>query len=97
MWIMPTLKYEFVWDFTMSPEQDTVASILNKHLNNKQITDEQIKYVLDVLSENPNILVEIQFTPDNLMKLIEKNPNLATEIFLKISKSIIFQEYLGLI
>jgi hypothetical protein len=92
MWIMPTLKYDFVWDFTMSPEQDTVATILNKHMNNKHITEEQVKYILEVLSENPKILVDIQFTPENLMKLIEKNHSLATEIFLKISKSEIFQE-----
>lgn len=92
MWIMPTLKYDFLWDFTMSPEQDAVASILNKPLNNKVITEEQMKYVLDILAENPNILAEIQFTPDNLMHLIEKNPNFAAEILLKISKNIIFEE-----
>jgi len=92
MWIMPTLKYDFLWDFTMSPEQDAVASILNKPLNNKNITEEQMKYVLDILSENPNILAEIQFTPDNLMQLIEKNSNFAAEILLKISKNIIFEE-----
>lgn len=92
LWIMPTMKYDFIWDFTMSPEQDTVASILNKPLNNKTITEEQIKYVLDIIAENPKILVEIQFTPDNLWKLIEKNHTLATDIFLKISKHIIFQE-----
>lgn len=94
LWIMPTLRYDFIWDFTMSPEQDTVTSILNKPLNNKPLTEEQMKYVLDILSENPNILVEIQFTPENLMHLIEKNANFAEEIFIKISKSIIFQEYI---
>ncbi len=92
LWIMPTLRYDFIWDFTMSPEQDTVTSILNKPLHGKQITEEQIKYVLDILAENPNILVEIQFTPENLMKLIERNANFAQEIFIKISKARIFQE-----
>ncbi len=92
LWVMPTLKYDFIWDFTMSPEQDTVASILNKPLNNKAVTDEQIKYVLDIISENPQILIEIQFTPDSLMRLMEKNHTLATDILLRISKHIIFQE-----
>lgn len=92
MWVMPTLKFDFLWDFTMSPEQDTFASILNKPLNNKPITEEQIKYVLDILTENPKILVEVQFTPDDLMKLIEKNHTLATDIFLKISKHVIFEK-----
>ncbi len=92
MWIIPTLKYDFIWDFTMSPEQDTVATLLNKPLNGKHITEEQTKYVLDTISENPKILVEIQFTPDSVMKLTEKNHNLATDILLRISKHQIFQE-----
>lgn len=61
-------------------------------MNNKTITEEQTKYVLDML-ENPLILKEIQFTPEDLMKLIEKNAALAIDIMLKISKSQIFQEY----
>lgn len=92
IWITPTLKYDFVWDFTMSPEQDTVASILNKPLCGKPVTEEQMKYVINTIAENPYILSEIQFVPESLMKLIEKNDEFATEILLKISKHIIFQE-----
>jgi hypothetical protein len=68
-----------------------VSDILNKALSNKTISEEQTKYVLDML-ENPYILKEINFIPEDLMKLIDKNSTLATEIMLKISKSQIFQE-----
>jgi hypothetical protein len=95
LWVMPTLKHEFLWDFTMSPEQDTIASILNKPLIGKTVTEEQTKYILDILSENPNILVEIQFTPEDLMKLIEKNHTFATDIFLKISKHTSFEKLIN--
>jgi hypothetical protein len=101
MWIMPTLKYDFIWDFPMSREFDNrkvkilysylVSNILNKVMNNKTITEEQNRYVIDML-ENPLILKEINFTPDDLNKLIEKNSNLVVEMLLKISKSSIFQE-----
>jgi len=108
------MKYDFLWDFTMTPEQDTgmniyynkvyllfqiinilVLSLLNKIINNSSnsnINDEQTRYILDKIAENPNILTEIEFTPDCLMKLIEKNTKLATDIFHKISKNQCFQE-----
>jgi len=55
-------------------------------------TDEQMKFVLDIFHENPNFIALIQFSPENLMKLIEKNSHFATEIFFKISNSEYFQE-----
>ena len=68
--------------------------MLNKIINSSSpISDEQIRYILDKISENPNILTEIEFTPECLMKLIEKNSNLATEIIIKISKTQCFEEY----
>ncbi len=68
---------------------------MNKIINTSSpISDEQIRYILDKISENPNILTEIEFTPECLMKLIEKNSNLATEIIIKISKTQSFEEYI---
>lgn len=55
-------------------------------------SEEQMKYVLDIFNENPNFIAEIQFSPENLMKLIERNTPFATEIFFKISNSEYFQE-----
>ena len=82
MWIMPTINYDFIWDFTMTPEQDNLANILNK----KDMTQEQINYALELIDKNQNILKEINFTPECLMQLIENNPTFACDILLKISK-----------
>lgn len=87
MWIMPTLNYDFIWDFTMTPEQDNLCSILNKPIHDKNVTEEQINYALELIEKNPNILKEINFGPENLMKLIEKNVPFSGDILLKISKN----------
>lgn len=92
MWIIPTLKYDFIWDFTMSPEQDTISSLLNRILKNKVLTEEQNSYVLEVIGENPNILKEINFTPESMIQLIEKNEDLATEILCKIGRHNSFEK-----
>ena len=96
MWILPSLKYDFVWDFTMSPEQETVSNLINRPLKNKTLSEEQTNYLLETIGENPGILREINFTSDSLMKLIEKNDELAKEILFKISHYKEFENYLSL-
>ena len=95
MWILPTLKYDFIWDFTMSPVQENLNNLINRPLKNKSLTPEQIDYIIETIGENPNILKEINFTPDSIMKLIEKNDDLATQILYKISDYNGFEEYLS--
>ena len=96
MWILPSLKYDFIWDFTMSPEQETVSNLINRPLKNKTLSEEQTNYLLETIGENPGILREINFTSDCLMKLIEKNDELAKEILFKISHYKEFENYLSL-
>ena len=96
MWILPTLKYDFIWDFTMAPIQDTLSNLLNKPLKNKPLNEEQSNFIIETIEENPNILKEIGFKPDNLFELIEKNESLATEIFFKLSNHTGFEDYLTL-
>ena len=96
MWILPTLKYDFIWDFTMAPIQDTLSNLLNKPLKNKTLNEEQFNFITETIEENPNILKEIGFKPDNLFELIEKNENLATEILFKIANHEGFEAYLNL-
>ena len=96
MWILPTLKYDFIWDFTMAPIQDTLSNLLNKPLKNKTLNEEQFNFIIETIEENPNILKEIGFKPDNLFELIEKNENLATEILFKIANHEGFEAYLNL-
>ena len=96
MWILPTLKYDFIWDFTMAPIQDTLSNLLNKPLKNKSLNEEQFNFIIETIEENPNILKEIGFKPDNLFDLIEKNELLATEIFFRLSNQTGFEDYLSL-
>ena len=96
MWILPTLKYDFIWDFTMAPIQDTLSNLLNKPLKNKILNEEQFNFIIETIEENPNILKEIGFKPDNLFELIEKNENLASEILCKIANHEGFEAYLNL-
>lgn len=95
MWILPTLKYDFIWDFTMSPEEDTISNLIHRSLENKELSEEQTKYLLETIGENQNILDKIKFTPDLLMELIEKKEALATEIMVKISRYNSFEKYLN--
>ena len=96
MWILPTLKYDFIWDFTMAPIQDTLSNLFNKPLKNKILNEEQFNFIIETIEENPNILKEIGFKPDNLFELIEKNENLASEILCKIANHEGFEAYLNL-
>ena len=62
MWILPSLKYDFIWDFTMSPEQETISNLINRPLKNKALSEEQTNYLLESIGENPAILKEINFS-----------------------------------
>lgn len=93
MWILPTLKYEFIWDFTMSPEQESIAKLIHKAQKKETLTEEQKNYLLEKIGVNPNLLKEINFSPEALWELIEKNDELSTEIFFKISNFNRFENY----
>ena len=95
LWIIPTLKHNFIYDFNLTKEKDSISSILFKPLINKQITKDEDDFVMETLNKNPNILSEINFTSSKFMNLIEKNVSFATNIFLKISTSNLFQNYLN--
>jgi hypothetical protein len=97
LWIIPTLKHDFIYDFNdsnLNKDKESISSILFKPFNNKQINKSENDYVMNLLENNPNILNDIHFTSDKFMQLIEKNDVFATNIFLKISNNNIFQEYL---
>jgi len=82
LWIIPTLKHDFIYDFNLTKEKDSISSILFKPFNNKQISKEENDFVMGILNNNPNILLEINFTSSKFITLIEKNESFATNIFL---------------
>ncbi len=63
-------------------------------MSGKTISEEQEKIIIDTIQENPKVLLEIKFTPENLYKLIENNTKFSSEIYLRLSKAEFFKDYL---
>ena len=89
LWIMPTLKHEFIWDFTQS--KDKVFSYLHHYDN---LNEEKIIFCLNEIEQNPLLLKEIKFNSIKMMELLEVNQDFCFQLLMKISKNTIFEEYL---
>ena len=94
LWIIPTLKHNFIYDFYLTKEKDSISNILFKPFNNQIINQNEIDFIMNILNDNPNILSEINFNCEKFMLLIEKNDSSAFNILLKISNTNLFQDYL---
>ncbi len=94
LWIIPTLKHNFIYDFYLTKEKDSISNILFKPFNNQIINQNEIDFIMNILNDNPNILSEINFNSEKFMLLIEKNDSFAFNILLKISNTNLFQDYL---
>ena len=71
---------------------NVVTGILDKVIEGKLISADEEAEVLKFLDENPNHLSQIMYSPQKLMKIIEKNTKFGANIFIKISKSENFDE-----
>ena len=89
LWIMPTLKHEFIWDFTQS--KDKVFSYLHHYDN---LNEDKIIFCLNEIEQNPLLLKEIKFNSIKMMELLEVNQDFCFQLLMKISKNTIFEEYL---
>ena len=94
LWIIPSLKHNFIYDFYLTKEKDSISNILFKPFNNQIINQNEIDFIMNILNDNPNILSEINFNSEKFMLLIEKNDSFAFNILLKISNTNLFQDYL---
>jgi hypothetical protein len=94
LWIIPSLKHNFIYDFYLTKEKDSISNILFKPFNNQIINQNEIDFIMKILNDNPNILSEINFNSEKFMLLIEKNDSFAFNILLKISNTNLFQDYL---
>ncbi len=74
--------------------QDTVLDLLNKAIIEDKLNEKEFDFIVEIIGINPNILKDINFGPEILWELIEKNELLAIEIFFKISQNIIFENYI---
>ena len=89
MWIMPSLKHQFIWDFNQ--KKDKVFDILH-HIN--KLNEENINFCLNEIEHSPILLKEIKFNSNKMMELIEINMDFSFELLIRISKNTIFEEYL---
>ena len=76
-WISPMLKHNFIWE---NSSYEKVHFLLNQILNNTPLTKEENKYIISSINKNQNIIKCINFTPNKMMCLIEKDESLSFEI-----------------
>lgn len=75
--------------------KNLLLNLLNKALNNISLNKKEFDFIVDIIEINPSILNDINFGPDMLFELIEKNDKLAAEILLKISSHKNFVDYIS--
>ena len=83
-WIIPTLKHNFIWENNC---YDKIRYLINQILDNGSITNEEINYIISSINKKPNIIKNINLTPQQMMLLIEKDESLSFEILAIICKT----------
>ena len=82
-WILPTLKHNFIWE---NNSYEKVNYLLNQILNDSPVTKDETKYIISSLNKNQNIIKCINFGPNKMMSLIEKDESLSFEILSIVCK-----------
>jgi len=82
-WILPMLQHNFIWE---NSTYEKVKLLLNQLLNNTPLTKDEMKYIISAIKKNPNIIKQINFSPNQMMQLIEKDESLSFEILSIICK-----------
>lgn len=82
-WILPTLKHNFIWE---NNSYEKVYYLLNQILNDSPVTKDETKYIISSLNKNQNIIKCINFGPNKMMSLIEKDESLSFEILSIVCK-----------
>ena len=82
-WLIPMFKHNYVWE---NNTYDKISFLLNEILSNTPLTKEDNQYIVTTVSKNPNIIKNINFTPDQMMSLIEKDDILAFNILVVVCK-----------
>ena len=84
IWIIPDLKHNFIWENNCF---EKIRYLINQILDNNSITNEEINYIISSINKKPNIIKNINLTPEQMMQLIEKDESLSSEILLIICKT----------
>ena len=80
-------------DVDISKVKNTILDLLIKQLNNN-INEQEIQFIKDAVKIYPNIIIEIEFGPDKIFELIEKNTSLSFSILYQISQCAEYENYL---
>ena len=84
IWIIPGLKHNFIWENNCF---EKIRYLINQILDDNSITNEEINYIISSINKRPNIIKNINLTPEQMMQLIEKDESLSSEILLIICKT----------
>ena len=82
-WIFPMLNHNYIWE---NNTYDKISFLLNQILSNTPLTKEDNKFIITTVNKNPNIIKNINFTPEQMMCLIEKDESLSFEILVVVCK-----------
>ena len=82
--IIPFLKHNFIWENNCF---DKIRYLINQILDNGSITNDEVNYIISSLKKKPNIVRNINLTPQQMMELIEKDESLSFEILAIICKT----------
>ena len=83
-WILPNLKHNFIWENNC---YDKIKYLLKQILDNGVITNEEINYIISSIKKKPNIIKNINLTPQLMMELSEKDESLSFEILNVVCKT----------
>ena len=84
IFILPYLKHNFIWENNCF---DKIRYLINQILDNGSITNNEIDYIISSIKKKPNIIKNINLTPQQMMELIEKDESLSFEILAIICKT----------
>jgi len=84
IWIIPGLKHNFIWENNCF---EKIRYLINQILDDNSITNEEINYIISSINKRPNIIKNINLTPEQMMQLIEKDESLSSKILLIICKT----------
>ena len=84
IWVIPGLKHNFIWENNCV---EKIRYLINQILDDNSITNEEINYIISSINKRPNIIKNINLTPEQMMQLIEKDESLSSEILLIICKT----------
>lgn len=83
-WILPMLNHRYIWE---NSTYDKISTLLNQILNNIPLSKDESKFIISSIEKNPNLIKNINFTPKQMMQLIEKDEPLSSEILIIILKT----------